>query len=168
MTTCFLYICVLFELCYMLTLHCTWSRPVLLEESFWSYVSMENCSAARMFYNQKDLHAKSEMGRGHACGMKKDAKDECIEEYFGTLRTLWLVMDKSNYLANIVLHLFNINTWTWVSASSTVKGTEAVSRRSDKARVNTKMFLIIIIINRDISISTSQCILLSVFCLWIK
>ena len=47
-----------------------------------------------MFYNQKDLHAKSEMGRGHACGMKKDAKDECIEEYFGTLRTLWLVMNK--------------------------------------------------------------------------
>ena len=37
-----------------------------------------------------------------------------------------------------------------MSASSTVKGTEAVSRRSDKARVNTKMFLIIIIINQDI------------------
>ena len=59
-------------------------------------------------------------------------------------------MNKSTYLENIVLHLFNINTWTWVSASSTVKGTEAVSRRSDKARVNTKMFLIIININRDI------------------
>ena len=59
-------------------------------------------------------------------------------------------MNKSTYLENIVLHLLNISSWTWVSASSTVKGTEAVSRRSDKARVNTKMFLIIININRDI------------------
>ena len=81
---------------------------------------------------------------------EKDEKDECLDEYFGTLRTPWLVMNKSTYLENIVLHLLNISTWTWVSASSTVKGTEAVSRRSDKARVNTKMFLIIIIINQDI------------------
>ena len=65
---------------------------------------LDNCSAARMFYNEKDLHAKSELGRGHACGMKKD-ENECRDEYFGTLQKLWLVINKSTYLENIVLHL---------------------------------------------------------------
>ena len=58
---------------------------------------MDDCSAPKMFYNQKDLHAKSELGRGHACGRKrkdeKDEKDERLDEYFGTLRTPWLVMN---------------------------------------------------------------------------
>ena len=109
---------------------------------------------ARMYYDQKDLHAKSELGRGQACGMKKkDEQDECQDGYFGTLPTLWLMMNRSTYLEKwrtLYCTCFYISTWTWVSASSTVKGTEAVSRRSDKARVNTKMFLIIIIINQDI------------------
>ena len=81
---------------------------------------------------------------------KKDEQDECQDGYFGTLPTPWLVMKRSTYLETLYCTCFYISTWTWVSASSTVKGTEAVSRRSDKARVNTKMFLMIIIINRDI------------------
>ena len=67
----------------------------------WRIAVQQECFTIR-----KTCTRKANREEAMPVGCKKDEKDECLEEYFGTLRTLWLVVNKSTYLENIVLHLF--------------------------------------------------------------
>ena len=82
-------------------------RPLLICQHGWIIAVQQECFTIR-----KTCTRKANREEAMPAGCEKDEKDECLEEYFGTLRTLWLVVNKSTYLENIVLHLFNINTWT--------------------------------------------------------
>ena len=106
---------------------------------------------------RKTCTRKANWEEAKPVGWKKDEKDERLDEYFGTLRTPWLVMNKLTYLETLYCTCFYIyvkTTYKYLDLSECIEHSEGDGGSEQEIRQGKGEYEdvsdIIIIIKQDI------------------